>query len=181
MTKGKSVLDETQEETILESIILIRGHKVMLDKDLALLYGVETKQLKQAVKRNSERFPEDFMFKLSGSEFKILRSQIGTSSWGGSRYPPLAFTEQGVAMLSSVLRSKRAIAVNIQIIRVFTRLRQHLASQQAILKRLENLEIDSKDHNEKLILVFKILKELMPGQNNSPTKRIGYRRKNEEE
>jgi len=116
-------------ERIEKAILLIRGQKVMLDAHLAELYGVETKVLVQAVKRNIERFPEDFMFQLSQAEFAILRSQFVTSSdWGGRRYPPYAFTEQGVAMLSSVLHSQRAVQVNIEIVRAFIRLRQMLAS-----------------------------------------------------
>ena len=102
-------------ESITSKIYFIRDHKVMLDRDLAELYGVETKQLKRAVSRNKERFPDDFIFVLTNQEVRNLRCQIGTSKWGGSRYLPLAFTEQGVAMLSSVLNSKRAIQVNIQI------------------------------------------------------------------
>jgi hypothetical protein len=104
-------------ERITSKIHLIRGHKVMLDRDLAELYGVETKALKQAVRRNIVRFPEDFMFELTKDEFEILRSQIVTSSWGGRRYPPYAFAEQGMAMLSSVLHSRRAVRVNIEITR----------------------------------------------------------------
>jgi hypothetical protein len=111
-------------ERITSKIYLIRGMKVMLDRDLAELYDVETKVLKQAVRRNIDRFPEDFMFELSKEEFKNLRSQFVTSSWGGVRYRPYAFTEQGVAMLSSVLKSERGIRVNIQIMRAFIKLRQ---------------------------------------------------------
>ena len=128
------------EEVILSKIYLIGGQKVMLDRDLAELYGVETKQLKRAVKRNIKRFPEDFMFELSDDEFSNLRSQIGTSSWGGIRYAPMAFTEPGVAMLSSVLSSERAIAVNILIIRIFTKMRAILSTHNEILKKLEKLE-----------------------------------------
>ena len=108
-----------KEESISSLIYVIRGEKVMLDYDLAKLYGVETRRLKEQVRRNIDRFPEDFMFEITNEETRILRSQIATSSWGGSRYRPMAFTEQGVAMLSSVLNSKRAISVNIKIIRVF--------------------------------------------------------------
>ena len=114
MAKASSVTTVT-EEKILNKIYYIRDHKVMLDEDLAELYAVETKQLKRQVRRNIDRFPEDFMFELTKDELENLRSQIGTSSWGGARYMPMAFTEQGVAMLSSVLSSARAIKVNIQI------------------------------------------------------------------
>jgi len=110
------------DEYMALKIYVIRGQKVMLDMDLAELYGVETKNLKRAVRRNIERFPEDFMFELSSNEFENLRCQTGTSRWESTRYAPMAFTEQGIAMLSSVLKSKQAIAVNIQIIRVFIRM-----------------------------------------------------------
>jgi len=153
-------------ERIQKSIYVIRGRKVMLDSDLAGLYGVETKVLLQAVKRNIERFPSDFMFQLSASEFKILRSQIVTSSWGGRRYAPCAFTEQGVAMLSSVLRSKRAIEINIAIMRVFVHLRQLLADNAALRKKLE-------EHDEKIKYIFNLLGQMLQ-EEEKPKKRIGY-------
>ena len=118
------------DELILNKIYHIREQKVMLDMDLAELYGVETKQLKRAVRRNISRFPPDFMFELSRDELEILRSQFGTSSWGGLRYSPMAFSEQGIAMLSSILNSDRAILVNIRIIRIFQYLRQLEQSKQ---------------------------------------------------
>ena len=127
-------------EQITSKIYFIRQQKVMLDQDLAQLYGVETAQLKRAVKRNIERFPADFMFELNKDELKILRCQIGTSSWGGTRYLPMAFTEQGVAMLSSVLNSKRSIQVNIQIMRAFTQLRQALLDNEDLRKELSKLK-----------------------------------------
>ncbi len=131
----------TQIVTIIErQILLIRGEKVILDADLAKLYGVDTKVLVQAVKRNKDRFPSDFMFQLSQVEFSDLRSQFVTSTWGGRRYPPYAFTEQGVAMLSSVLRSSRAVAVNIEIMRTFVKLRRLLDSNDKLRKKLEALE-----------------------------------------
>jgi hypothetical protein len=126
-------------EVIEKKILLIRNHKVMLDQDLAELYGVETKQLKRAVRRNIDRFPSDFMFVLSGKEFQILRSQFGTSSWGGTRYPPMAFSEQGVAMLSSVLKSPRAVQVNILIMRAFVHLRELIATHKDLARKLEEL------------------------------------------
>jgi hypothetical protein len=128
------------EEKVINKIYLIRNKKVMLDFDLAELYAVETKQLKRQVKRNPERFPKDFMFELTRKEFENLRSQIGTSSWGGTRYLPMAFTEQGVAMISSVLNSATAIEVNIQIIRVFTKMKEMLLSNKDILLMMEKLE-----------------------------------------
>ncbi len=128
------------DEIILNNIYLIRGQKVMLDFDLAKLYQVETKQLKRSVNRNTDRFPGDFIFRLNKEEFDILRCRIGTSSWGGTRYMPMAFTEQGVAMLSSVLNSPTAINVNIQIIRVFTKMRAFLLTHKDILLQLEKIE-----------------------------------------
>ena len=125
-------------ELIQKNIFSIRGQKVMLDKHLAELYGVEVKRLNESVKRNIERFPHDFMFQLNTDEWKNLKSQIATASWGGSRTLPYAFTEQGVAMLSSVLRSKTAIEVNIRIMRVFVAVRQYLTVEQNISNQLEH-------------------------------------------
>ena len=121
------------DEVIMKKIYLLRGSKVMLDRDLADLYEIETKQLKRAVRGNISRFPKDFMFELSPEEFNNLRSQFGTSSWGGPRYVPMAFTEHGVIMLASVLNSERAIHVNIQIVRVFTRMSEILTSLKELL------------------------------------------------
>jgi hypothetical protein len=149
-----SILPIVKEQSISSLIYLIRGEKVMLDFDLANLYGVETRRLKEQVRRNINRFPEDFMFQLSNEEFRILRSQIATSSWGGSRYSPLAFTELGVAMLSSVLNSERAISVNIQIIRVFSGIRKMIESHKDILKKLEMLEKKDIELDEKVTLIF---------------------------
>ncbi len=137
------------QDRINSSILLIRDQKVILDRDLAELYEVETKALTQAVRRNEDRFPEDFMFRLTKEEFDILRSQSVTSSeWGGTRYPPYAFTEQGIAMLSSVLRSKRAVQVNIEIVRTFVRLREWLSSHEELAKNYhhwnENMTINLK-------------------------------------
>jgi len=146
-------------ERIEQVIYLIRGQKVMLDRDLAGLYGVETKRLKEAVRRNTDRFPEDFAFVLDREEFTNLRSQSATSSsWGGTRYPPMAFTEQGVAMLSSVLRSQRAIDVNIAIMRTFVKLRQMLESHAKLATKLAELE---DKYDEQFRVVFEVLNELM--------------------
>jgi hypothetical protein len=146
-------------ERIERSILLIRGHKVILDADLAALYGVETKQLIRAVKRNLPRFPDDFMFQLNEEEFENLRFHFGTSSqWGGRRYAPYAFTEQGVAMLSSVLHSRRAIQVNIEIMRAFVRLRRILASHANLARKLDSLE---KKYNTQFKVVFDAIRELM--------------------
>jgi len=160
-------------ERIEKAILLVRKQKVMLDADLAVLYGVETRVLVQAVKRNIERFPEDFMFQLNREEFAILRSQSVTSSdWGGRRYPPYAFTEQGVAMLSSVLRSQRAIHVNIEIMRAFIRLRQMLASHAELARKLDALE---KKYDAQFKEVFEAIRQLMTPP--EPKRRaIGFRK-----
>ncbi|MFH1514814.1 MAG: ORF6N domain-containing protein [bacterium] len=161
------------EETIISKIYLIRGQKVLIDYDLAELYGVETKQLKRAVMRNIERFPHDFMFELNSDELANLRCQTGTSSWGGIRYPPMVFTEQGVAMLSSILNSKQAILVNIQIIRVYTKMREMLLTHKDILLKLEQFEKTVMKNRDDIQLIFKTLKQLLnPPQ--EPRKQIGY-------
>jgi hypothetical protein len=155
----------------------------MMDRDLAELYGVETKQLKRQVKRNIERFPEDFMFELSDEEFQEWRSQIGTSNSNegdkmGLRYAPYVFTEQGVAMLSSVLNSERAIKVNIQIMRIYTKMREMLMTNQEILLRLEQLERKVDGHGEDIQLIFTYLKQLLHSP-QEPRLRVGFRRKDE--
>lgn len=161
------------DAAITGRIHVIRGQKVMLDCDLAELYAVETKQLKRQVRRNLLRFPEDFMFELSRQENDDLRSRSGTSSWGGARYAPMAFTEQGVAMLPSVLNSEQAIQVNIRIMRVFTRMRKALLSHRELLQKLEQLESRVGTHDEEIQALFDHLTALV-----SPTeptrKRIGY-------
>jgi hypothetical protein len=157
-------------ERIERSILLIRDHKVMLDSDLADLYAAPTKQLVRAVKRNLQRFPADFMFQLSLQETANLRRQFGTSSWGGRRYRPYAFTEQGVAMLSSVLRSPRAIAVNILIMRAFVRLRQYLASHEDLRLKLEEFERRLGQHDEQIAAVFEAIRQLMDDEAESPRK-----------
>lgn len=162
------------DEKILNKIYLIRGKKVMLDRDLAELYGVETKQLKRAVRRNINRFPDDFMFELTQGELQNLRSQIGTSSWGGIRYSPMAFTEQGVAMLSSVLNSETAIEVNILIIRIFSRMREVLLTHKDILLKLEQLEKQVVQNSEDIQMIFHALKQLLNSP-PEPRKRLGYR------
>jgi hypothetical protein len=152
-------------------IFLVRGERVLLDADLAELYGVETKALVQAVKRNPLRFPADFMFQLTGEELGILRSQFVTSgSWGGRRYAPYAFTEQGVAMLSSVLRSPRAIAVNIEIMRTFVRLREMLSTHVDLARKLSVLE---KKYDSQFRIVFDAIRELMTPP-AKPKRRIGF-------
>jgi len=148
------------DEIIMQKIYLIRGKNVMLDKDLAELYNVETKQLKRAVRRNIIRFPEDFMFELNQKEFNDLRSQIGTSSWGGTRYVPMGFTEHGVLMLSSVLNSERAIKVNIQIMRIYTKIRHIFQTNREILQRLDKIEHKLAEHDNQILVIFEYLKQL---------------------
>ncbi len=142
----------------------------MPDKDLAELYGVETKRLKEQVRRNIERFPADFRFDLTKEEIKNLRSQFATSSWGGTRYLPMAFTEQGVAMLSSVLRSKRAIQANIQIMRTFTKLREALLDNKDLRSELEGVKQITE---ERFRIVFETLDQLLTVE-SKPKKKIGY-------
>ena len=151
---------------------MIHGEKVLLDADLALLYGIDIKFLTRAMKHNIDRFPDDFMFQISKEKFNILRNQSGTSSeWGGRRYPPYAFTEQGVAMLSSILRSKQAIEVNIQIIRTFVKLRQMLDSNEKLAKKLSALE---KKYDDQFKIVFKAIRELMIPPEPNEKKQIGF-------
>ena len=158
-------------EVIEQKIYLIRAQKVMLDRDLALLYNIETKNLNKAVKRNLNRFPKDFMFQLNKNEFKNLKFQFGTSRWGGTRKLPYVFTEHGIAMLSSVLNSDRAIAVNIQIIRTFIKLRQLLGTHKDLLEKIEKME---KGYDRQFRIVFDIIREL-----NNPIdkkrKQIGFK------
>ena len=165
------------EQKILNRIYFIRGEKVMLDKDLAEMYGVETKQLKRQVKRNIERFPKDFMFELTPKVFYNLRSQFGSSSWGGTRYMPMAFTEQGVAMLSSILNSGTAIEVNIRIIRVFTKMREYALTHKDILLQLAKLEKEVKGNSKDIENIFMVLKELIEKQSKPapPKNKIGFK------
>ena len=151
----------TSYRRIEEHILLLRGKKVMLSHDLALLYGVETKVLLQAVKRHLLRFPPDFMFQLDDQEVAVLRSQIVTSSWGGQRYKPYAFTEQGVAMLSGVLNSPRAVQAHVEIMRAFVRMREAIETHKALAKKLVELEVKVGSHDEEIQLIFKALKQLM--------------------
>jgi len=160
-------------ENITSKIFLIRGHKVMLDRDLAELYGVETKRLKEQVRRNISRFPDDFMFVLTNQEVRNLRSQIATSSWGGTRYNAMAFSEQGVAMLSSVLNSKRAIDVNIAIMRAFMRMREALASNREFSEKLKKIEDHLGVHDEQFRIVFEAIKQLLQ-EDEKPKRKIGF-------
>lgn len=168
------------DEVITNKIYLIREQKVMLDRDLAELYKVETKQLKRQVRRNIERFPEDFMFQLNNEEFTNWRSQFGTSKISdkmGLRYAPYAFTEQGVAMLSSVLNSQTAIKVNIQIIRVFTKLRQLFTANLSLKLEIEEIKKKLSHQNKNIELVFSYLDELLEKKENQiPRTKIGYKK-----
>ena len=168
MTKSDLIL----AESIANSIYLIRGERVMLDRDLAALYGVETKVLKQAVKRNIDRFPEDFMFVLSQVEFRSWRSQFVTSKGDrkGLRHPPMAFTEHGIVMLSSVLNSKRAIDVNIEITRAFVKLRKIVASHADLSRRLDELE---KTYDQRFRVVFNAIRTLI-SPSRRKRKQIGF-------
>ncbi|MBU0574586.1 MAG: ORF6N domain-containing protein [Candidatus Margulisbacteria bacterium] len=162
------------QETIANKIYYIRGQKVMLDKDLAVLYGIRTKVLLQSMKRNIKRFPEDFMFQLDQKEYSILRSQFVTSKWGGRRYFPYVFTEQGVAMLSSVLKSERAIEVNIVIMRAFVKLRKIFGTHKELAEKLKNLESRIKDHDEEIRMIFEAIRQLMKPPDQS-IKKIGFK------
>ena len=170
-------------ELIQRRIYFIRGEKVMLDEDLAELYHVSTKALNLAVRRNADRFPPDFMFQLTQEEFERLKANSGTSGWGGRRYAPFAFTEHGVAMLSSILKSKRAIEMNIHIIRAFMKLREVLASHKALARKIEQLDFRQKDQEKILSMVVQDvaalgksvalgLKPLEPPRRRKP--RIGF-------
>ena len=161
------------DEVIINKIYFIRGQKVMLDKDLAELYNVTTGNLNKAVKRNEKRFPDDFMFQLTEEEFKGLIFQNGTSSWGGTRKLPFAFTEQGVAMLSGVLSSDTAIEVNVRIIRIFTKLREMLLTHKDILLKLEQLEKQVVQNSEDIQMIFTALKELL-NPPSPPRRTIGF-------
>ena len=160
-------------EAVESKIYSLRGHRVMFSTDLADLYGIETKVLLQAVRRNLDRFPDDFQFSRTQQEFRNLRSQFVTSSWGGLRYAPVAFTEQGVAMLSSVLRSPEAVAVNIQIIRTFVQLRGMLSENADLKRRLDALE---KKYDENFSMVFAAIHQLMdePAPGAYSHNRIGF-------
>jgi ORF6N domain len=171
----KQVSTNIAEAVIIEKVHVIRGVKVMLDKDLAEMYGVEVKRLNEAVKRKLQRFPPDFMFELTEEEWNSLRSQFATSKKGrgGTRYLPFAFTEQGVAMLSSVLNSDTAVEVNIQIIRVFTKMKQLLFDNKELWNKIEKIEQHLVKHDDEIKLVFDYLKKLLI-QEAKPRKAIGF-------
>ena len=169
-----------REENIASIIYMIRGERVMLDIDLAELYGVETKVLKQTVRRNLNRFPSDFMFELTKHELENLRSQIASSSWGGARYLPFAFTEQGVAMLSGILNSERAISVNIAIMRTFVQMRKLMFSNAELSQRIGDLEKLMTEHLDDYSAdiqdIYEALRQLMRTQEDEgqPRRSIGF-------
>ena len=158
-------------EIVVSKIAVVRGQRVMFAKDLAVLYGVETRVLMQAVQRNIDRFPQDFLFQLNDQEFTNLKSQFVTSSWGGIRKLPFAFSEQGVAMLSSVLRSPRAVAVNIEIMRAFVRMRGLIDSNKVLAKQVADLE---KKYDNQFKVVFQAIYDLMDDREKKPKRKIGF-------
>jgi len=164
------------EQKILNRIFVFRGQKVMIDEDLAAMYKVETRRLNEQVKRNRKRFPKDFMFTLTKKEFEFLMSQNAISSWGGRRTLPYAFTEQGIAMLSSVLNSDTAIEVNIRIIRVFTRLKEYALTHKEILLQLSRLGKEVKGNRKDIENIFSVLKELIEkSAKPTPRNKIGFK------
>lgn len=168
------------DELIINKIYLVRGQKIMIDRDLAELYGVETKRLKEAVRRNKARFPEDFMFEMNEEEFENWRTHFASSKKDrqGLRYAPFCFTEQGVTMLSCILNSERAISVNIRLIRIFARMREVLLAHKDILLKLEQLERKVTGHDEDIARIFECLKQLLH-QPEQPRTRIGFKLKHE--
>jgi hypothetical protein len=177
VASGAKVLTAKQAlveyEIVRSKIAVVRGMRVMFAQDLAELYGVETKVLMQAVRRNADRFPEDFLFQLTNQEFTNLRSQFVTSSLGGTRYLPYAFSEQGVAMLSSVLRSPRAIAVNIEVMRAFVQMRSMIDSNRELARKVAKMEAE---YDEQFAVVFKAIRELMDEKAapQKPKRKIGF-------
>ena len=162
-------------ELISSKILFIRNQYVLLDRDLAALYGVVTSQLTRQTRRNIERFPEDFMFTLTKEELTTLKSHFGTSSWGGTRKLPLVFTEQGIAMLSGLLNSQKAIQVNIAIMRTFTKLRQMYVGDIEMRHLIAKIESTQEKHGEAINILFKAIEELMSPPEPPNTKRIGFR------
>lgn len=167
------------QDQIAKSIYLVRGYKAMMDSKLAELYGVQTRVLNQAVKRNLERFPDDFMFQLTADEWENLKSQDVTSSWGGRRTLPYMFTEQGIAMLSSVLNSPIAIQVNISIMRVFVKMRQWAVSYKDLLHKIEELNQNQTEHSQHIQNIYKIMEELVRPA-ITERKPIGFKRNESE-
>lgn len=163
------------QSVVISKIYLIRGLKVMLDEDLAEMYGVETRRLNEQIKRNADRFPKDFMFQLTTKEFDNLKSQNATSSWGGRRTLPFAFSEYGVLMLSGILNSPIAIQVNIKIMRVYTKLREMLATNKDILLQMQKIEEKLSSHDRNIQTIFDVLKKLINPQPPPARKRMGFK------
>ncbi|MBV6484828.1 MAG: hypothetical protein KFKLKKLM_01353 [Flavobacteriales bacterium] len=163
------------DEVVISKIYHLRDQKVMLDSDLAELYGVETRVLNQQVKRNEDRFPKDFMFQLTEEEWENLKSQNATSSWGGRRKLPYVFTEHGVLMLSSVLNSKKAIAVNIQIMRIFTKLREMILTHKDLLLEMEELRKKVVGQDDRIDMIYKYLLQFIKEQ-ETPRVKIGFKK-----
>ena len=164
------------EQKILNRIYVLRGQKVMIDEDLAIMYAVDTKRLNEQVKRNIKRFPKDFMFTLTRKEYENLKSQFATSNWGGRRTLPKAFTEQGIAMLSGVLNSDIAVEVNIRIIRVFTKLKEYALTHKEILLQLSKMEKEVKKNSKDIENIFLVIKELLEKQQTAkPRNKIGFK------
>ncbi|HLN94623.1 MAG TPA: ORF6N domain-containing protein [Flavobacterium sp.] len=161
---------------LYEKIHYLRGHKVMLDRDLAELYGVETKRINEQAKRNSARFPDDFMFRLTQEEYRNLRSQFATTKWGGDRYLPYAFTEHGILMLSSVLNSERAIQTNILIMRIFTKMRTMLLEHADVRLEIEKIRSRVENQSRNIELLFEYVDELTRQPPESDRPAIGYRK-----
>lgn len=170
------------DEVLMSKIYVVRAQKVMIDRDLAELYGVETKRLKEQVRRNIDRFPEDFMFEMTKEELENWRSQFATSNRDimGLRRPPFVFTEHGVLMLSSVLNSKQAIKMNIQIMRIFTKMKEMLLTHKDLLLKFEQIELTLSSHDNQIVVLFEYLKKLMEEkelkQKQESRKRIGFRK-----
>ena len=175
MSNDKMIIPD---EVVMSKIYLVREEKVMLDSDLAELYQVETRRLNEQVKRNWERFPKDFMFQLTHEEWENLKSQNATSSWGGRRKLPYVFTEHGVLMLSSVLNSERAIKVNIQVMRIYTKLRKMLLTHKDLLSKVNELEAKVSNQDKSIKQVFAYLKELIR-EKEHPREPIGFKQKGE--
>lgn len=166
------------DEVVIDKIYWVRNQKVMLDQYLAELYGIQTRRLNEQVKRNRERFPDDFMFELTEDEYLNLMSQIATSSWGGRRNRPYAFTEHGVLMLSSVLNSKRAIKVNVQIMRVYIKIREMLLANKDLFTRVEQVEKNLVKHDHNIELLFNYFGKFLQ-QDDQPREKIGYKLESE--
>ena len=173
ITKSASIIPV---ETIEKRILLIRSQKIMLDSDIAELYGVTTARLNEQVSRNKERFPDDFMFQLTKEEYENLISQIAISSWGGRRKLPYAFTEHGVAMLSAVLKSPRAVEMSVYIVRVFIKLREMLASHKDLAQKMADLELEQAKQSRQLATVCRIINKLLAEPIPAPKGPVGFRR-----